>query len=253
MSHLKIDNITVGYNQTVLKNFSLNVNYGESIGIIGPNGAGKSTFLKAVTKLLPLKTGSITIENADITKLSHLEMARKVAVVNQSTSISFNYKVSDIVKLGRYAHPNQSLEVIKGFMQHTNIWDLRDRGFYELSGGEKQRVVISQALAQEAKLLLMDEPTSDLDIRHQVDVFNVFESLNKQRELTIIAIMHDLNLAALYCDRIIALKNGKILADGTAKEVLTPSNIKEIYGVNVTITKHEEYNQPFVMLKKNTD
>ena len=253
MSHLLLNNITVGYNQDVLKDFSLEVKYGESVGIIGPNGAGKSTFLKAVTKLLPLKAGDITIEDQNINKLSHLEMARRVAVVNQSTNLSFNYQVSDIVKLGRFAHEDQSLEVIKPFMQQTDIWKLKDRGFYELSGGEKQRVVISQALAQEAKLMLMDEPTSDLDIRHQIDVFNVFEQLKKQRVLTIIAIMHDLNLAALYCDRILALKNGIIVADGTPKEVLTPRNIKEIYGVNVTIAKHEEYNQPFVMLRKNTD
>ena len=251
--HLQINNLTVGYGRPVLTDFNLSLDYGECLGIIGPNGAGKSTFIKAVTKLLPLQSGQVLIEDTDIAQLSQLEMARRIAVVNQSNEVSFNYKVSDIVRLGRYAHADQSLETVRQYMVYTDIWKLRDRGFRELSGGEKQRVIISQALAQEAKLLLMDEPTSDLDIRHQVDMFNVLEQLREKQCLSIIAIMHDLNLASLYCDRIIALKDGHIVADGSPGEVLTPAHIKKIYGVNVDIMQRKDYQQPFVLLRKNTD
>ncbi len=250
MKHLEINAITVGYDQAVLHDFDLTVRRGEWIGIIGANGAGKSTLLKAITKLLPLEKGKIIVQGQDIQNLSSKQLARLVAVVNQSADVSFNYRVRDVVKLGRYAHKDQTLAAIEPFMKYTDVWCLRERGFHELSGGEKQRVIISQAFAQEADLIMMDEPTSDLDIRHQVDVFNVLEDFQREREVTIIAIMHDLNLAALYCNRLVALKDGQIVADGTPSEVLTPDHLLEIFGINVKVEYFKTDKRPVVMLEK---
>lgn len=250
MTHLQMEHVVSGYASPVLQHVNFSIEYGSCVGIIGPNGAGKSTLIKTITRVLPLQEGQIYIDGHQVSTFSAKELARKVAVVNQSFSVGFNYRVEDIVRLGRFAHADRSLAAIKPFMCATDVWRFHDKGFHELSGGEKQRVIISQALAQEAKLLLLDEPTSDLDIQHQVEVFRVLDSLRQKTGITILAVLHDLNLASLYCERIIALKAGQVVADGTPQEVFTTSNVQSIYGINVDILNRPSL-QPVIALRKD--
>lgn len=251
MTHLQMTNVVSGYQAPVLKDISFSIDHGSCVGIIGPNGAGKSTLIKTITRILPLQGGQIDIDGDDITTFSSKELAKRVAVVNQTFSVGFNYRVVDIVRLGRFAHADRSLATLKPFMCATDVWRFRNKGFYELSGGEKQRVIISQALAQEARFLLLDEPTSDLDIQHQVEVFRVLDALRKETGITILAVLHDLNLASLYCERIIALKEGRIVADGSAKTVFTTAKVHEIYGIRVDILERPSLQQPVIALRKD--
>jgi iron complex transport system ATP-binding protein len=226
----------------VLRDISFVVGPGEFEGILGPNGSGKTTLLNCVNGSLKFSTGKVHVGGKDVKTIGSLEMARLVAMVPQESALDFDFTVEEIVLMGRYSHidrfrfeDQKDYDVAAEAMKETGTWKLRDRLVTNLSGGERQRVVIARALAQEPKVLLLDEPTTHLDIRHQLEVLGLIRKLNEARGLTVLAVFHDLNLTGRFCDRVLLMDEGSIMATGTPAEVLTVQNIEKAYGVEARI------------------
>jgi iron complex transport system ATP-binding protein len=217
----------------VLNGLDLAVQKGEIAGIIGPNGSGKTTVLKLLSKVLKQQAGSVRIMGRDIASMKQKEIARILAVVPQGTSIAFPFTVREIVLMGRSPHlgilqmeQESDMKIADNAMALTDTLEFADRSIDELSGGERQRVIIARALAQDPEVMLLDEPTSYLDINHQIEIFDLIKRLNGERNLTVVIVSHDLNMAAEYCDRLILLKNGIVYKDGSPKEVITEADIR---------------------------
>ena len=243
-SALAFDGVTFTYRGSVgpvLHDISLRVAAGEMVGLIGPNGAGKSTILRLASGLLKPATGTIRIQGDDTRTLAREEVARRIAVVPQDFSVQFAYTVRQIVELGRMPHlgawgtltaaDNSSVEHA---LATTNTRALADHVFQELSGGERQRVLLALALAQDAAIVLLDEPTAHLDIKHQIEALELVRQLNAERGLTVVAILHDLNLAARYFDRLVLLQH-TIVADGAPAHVLEATLLSRVYETNVQV------------------
>lgn len=253
---LRIESLAVGYGgEPVLKGLNLAVARGEFLVVVGPNGSGKSTLVRAVTGALSPAEGRILLDGRDLRGLRPREVARTLAVVAQDTSVGFPFTVEEIVALGRIPHlpPLRSetprdRAAVERAMRLTGTQPLAGRLVTALSGGERQRVMVARALAQEPRLLILDEPTAHLDIAHQVELLDLVRRLNRTEGLTVLAILHDLNLAALYADRLVMLKDGRCWADGPPAEVLTEANILAVYGSRVKIVRHPSAGQPQVML-----
>ena len=240
--NITVQGVTFTYHSTPsLIGISLTLQESEVLGMIGPNGSGKTTLLKCINKILEPKQGTILLDSQEVKKMSRLEVAKHVGYVPQSTVSNPNaLPVFEIVLMGRRPHISwQSSE-----KDNTKVWaalkmlgieHLAMRDFYELSGGEQQRVLIARSIAQEAKVLLLDEPTSNLDIKHQLEVMNLTRKLVTTEHLAAAVAIHDLNLASRFCDKIVLLKNGKVFAAGHAHDVLTPEIISTVYGVEVVI------------------
>ena len=238
----------------LLNGLSLSVDQGEIAGLIGPNGSGKTTILKLVSKVLKQEDGSIWLMGRDIASMKQREIARVMAVVPQGTSIAFPFTVREIVLMGRSPHlgllqmeRESDLRIADNAMALTDTLEFADRGIDELSGGERQRVIIARALAQEPKVMLLDEPTSYLDINHQVEIFDLIKRLNSERDLTVVIVLHDLNMAAEYCDRLILLKDGRVYKDGSPVEVITEANIREVYEANVVVSDNAITGAPHIV------
>lgn len=253
---LSINNLYGGYGkEEVIKNVSFGVKKGEFLGIIGPNGSGKSTLLRLMSRVLIPQKGEILLEGQDILKMDLKEICQKVAFVPQDTIINFAFTVEEIVLMGRIPHLKRlQMEAKNDFLtveQALTLTDtlyLREKQIDELSAGERQRVIIAKALAQEPGLLFLDEPTSHLDIGHQIQILDLLRKLNQQNNLTIIIVLHDLNLASEYCNRVILLNNGGIFKEGGACEVLTYQNIESVYKTVVVVNKNPISSKPYVVL-----
>jgi len=239
-----VENLNFSYGKTeVLKDISFSVRAGEFLGIIGPNGSGKTTLLKIIDKILKPKDAKITIDEKTMDSYKLRELAKKIAYVPQNTSLIFDYTAYEVALMGRnpYVGKFQSetiedYEIISKIFELTNCSELVDRNFNDLSGGEKQKIIFSRALVQEPKILLLDEPTTHLDIYNQIEYMELLKKFQKEG-LTIIMVIHDLNLAAKYCDSLILMSNGRIYAKGTVEEVLTEKNIKEVFNIHVIMQK----------------
>lgn len=225
----------------VLNDFSLSVGEGEFVGILGPNGAGKSTLLRAFAGLLPWESGHLYLYGNDISNLSRRQIAQKLAFVPQNASVWQDFTCREIVEMGCYAHCGALLGSHEGSaaafkaMQDTDTLSLADRPISELSGGEVQRVRIAQALAQNTSVLLLDEPTNHLDICFQIEIMDLVLTLNRERNLTVVTVLHDLNLAAQYCSRLVVLEKGTVAADGAPSQVLNRALIKRVFKVETEI------------------
>lgn len=252
---VELKNITFGYDKRkILNDISINILSGSFTSIIGPNGSGKSTLLKVISSLIAPESGVINLEGIDIKSMSQLDIARKVAVVPQENNIEYRFTVQDIVMMGRYPHLGRfqtesmgDYKLVGNSLEMTNTLHLKDRYINELSGGEKQRVIIARALAQQPKIILLDEPTSYLDIQHQVEVLELLDNLNKKEGLTVIAILHDINLAARFSSDMILLKNGVMIGKGSPKEVITLENLKNVYEIDMIISKNPYSDSPYVI------
>lgn len=225
-------------NNEILKGVSIDSKNREFIGIIGPNGSGKSTLLKCIYRTLKPTDGCVMLGRQDISKMSVKESAKKLAVVAQHNYYNFDFSVGEVVLMGRSPHkktlePDNSkdYEIVNESLEKVGMLGFKDRSFSTLSGGEQQRVILARALAQQTPCLILDEPTNHLDIKYQLSLLNIVKSLN----LTIISAIHDLNIAAMYCDRLFVMKKGQIVGTGTPQEVLTKEFIKEIYDIDVEI------------------
>lgn len=238
----------------VLEDVSLSVHEGDFVGILGPNGSGKTTLIKSISRTLKPSVGTILLNEADIYSLKSVEVAKQLAVVPQDSSIGFSFAALDVVLMGRNPHmarfqmeSSKDLAIAKKAMLMTNTWQFAERPINELSGGERQRVIIARAIAQEPKILLLDEPLTHLDIINQLEIMDLVKELCEKEKLIILAVFHDLNLAARYCTSAIMLKKGKIFSAGTLSEVLTSENIKGVFNVNAIVRKHLVTNSIFVI------
>lgn len=257
--YLKVDRITCGYGaRPVLSDFNLGVERGEFVAVVGPNGSGKSTFLRAISRCMRPTAGAVTLGGQEIYRMRARDLARQVAVVEQETTVAFDFSVAEVVAMGRLPHlvpfQGESLwdrEMVRQAMALTDTLHLQDRLVTGLSGGERQRVMVARALAQEPCLLLLDEPTAHLDIAHQVELLDLTRRLNREQSLTVIAVLHDLNLAAQYATRLVMLKEGQVFADGLPNEVVTEENVTKVYGSRVRVTVHPEEGSPHVILLSN--
>lgn len=227
----------IGNNQ-ILKGVSIDSKSREFIGIIGPNGSGKSTLLKCIYRTLKPNNGCIMLGEEDISKMSVKESAKKLAVVAQHNYYNFDFSVGEVVLMGRSPHKkslepdnSEDYDIVNESLEKVGMLGFKNRSFSTLSGGEQQRVILARALAQQTPCLILDEPTNHLDIKYQLSLLNIVKSLN----LTVISAIHDLNIAAMYCDRLFVMKNGQIVGSGIPQEVLTKEFIKEIYDIDVEI------------------
>lgn len=239
---LQTKNLTFSYGEKeAIKNVSLHVNEGEFVGLIGPNGSGKSTILKNIYRGLLPDSGTITLDGENLLTMPYKKSALKMAVVGQENEVPFDFLVEEIVAMGRSPHKKlfdidspHDKEIVHHALEHLGMENMAKRSYLHLSGGEKQRVLIARAIAQESDFFILDEPTNHLDISYQMQIFDFIKRLN----VTVLSAIHDLNMAALYCDRIYILKDGMIVLHGTPEEILTPENIFNIYGVRSSVEKH---------------
>jgi iron complex transport system ATP-binding protein len=253
---LSVHGLTVSYAaHTVLRDVSFEVARGDLVVVLGPNGAGKTTLLRTIAKVVSPKVGTVLLDGRDIAKLPVGQLMKTLSVVPQSEGSVFSFTVQDIVAMGRTPHlpplaplSQRDWQIIREAMEATDVWELRDRLFTELSGGEQRRVLIAKALAQEPQLLLLDEPTANLDLHYQLEVVELIQRLNRERGITVLAVLHDLNLAAMLGYRFILMHRGRIYALGNADEVLTPQNIQQVYGVPVVVTRHPLNGKPIILL-----
>ncbi len=251
---LRADRLSVGYHdRAVLHDVSFALRRGELCGLLGPNGSGKSTLLKALAGVLRPWSGRAELFGADVRALSPRAIARRVAVIPQGVSILFPFAVEEIVAMGRHPHlgrfereGRRDREAIERALAETDTAALAGRPVDELSGGERQRVVIARALAQEPELLLLDEPTTHLDINHQVEVFELLARLNREHGLTVLAISHDVNVCAEYCRRLMVLRAGRLVGDGTPGELVTPALICDVYGAAVSVLANPTSGAPLI-------
>lgn len=222
----------------ILKDISFDVPKGSFVGVIGPNGSGKSTLLKNIYRLYKPCSGTISLDNKNLFKMKDKECAKEIAVLAQESNSQFDFTVEQIVKMGRYPYKSifedysrKDLEIVKEMLKKVGLEDYRERSFSNLSGGEKQRALIARALVQDTDFLILDEPTNHLDIGYQIQLMDIIKELNT----TTLSAIHDMNLAAMYCDYIVVMKDGKISRIGKPNDVITSEVLKDVFGVNAYI------------------
>ena len=247
---LEVQNLSFAYGRgararLVLSQVSLAIARGSMVGLLGPNGSGKTTLLRLMSGVLTPGTGAVRLEGRAVGRIARRDLARHVAVVPQETRATFDFTVLEMVLMGRYPHLGPfelegpaDVDIAREALRATGTSELEDRLFATLSGGEKQRVVIAAALAQASDMMLLDEPTTALDLRFQFEVLSVLRALNVERGTTIVVSTHDLNLAAALCERVVLLKDGQVLAQGATTETLTSSNIRALYNVDADVQFH---------------
>jgi iron complex transport system ATP-binding protein len=253
---LKIENLKSGYpGSFMLQKISTSIKKGAFTGIVGPNGSGKTTLFKAITSEIPVKEGQIIFNRQNISQLSAKQKAQKMAIVSQHTE-TIDISVEDYVLLGRlpykknfqFFETRQDLEIAHRFMDLTGILHYKNKLVCELSGGEQQLAALARALTQEPELLLLDEPTAYLDISHQVQILNLIQHLNEEMNLTVLIIIHDLNLASEYCNYLIMMDKGRIYTEGNPNEVLNFQNIENVYNTVVITQQNPLSKKPAVFL-----
>lgn len=261
---LQLKNISCGYsNKFSLNNIGFSVGEKQMIGVIGPNGSGKTTLLRAITKILPLKSGTITFNEKSIGSMNYRELAQNIAVVSSDMESNADITVYDFVALGRIPHQKnfqffedeKDHKIIFESLKMAELIDFAQRPLSELSAGERQMAIIAKALAQKPKLLLLDEPIVHLDISHQVYIMNLLRRLNKQHDLSVIIVLHELNFASEYCDQLILMNKGRVSIMGTPEQVLNKQTIESVYDTAVTISRNPVSYKPhvFIISEKGSD
>ncbi len=253
---IRVEALDLGYeDHLVLKGLNFQVKPGEFVGILGPNGSGKSTLIHALSGLLRPKSGRIIIKSEGLGSLASRLRAQILAVVPQSSDVRFPFNCLEIVLMGRYPHRRRlgtltDTDLVQALrsMHRTTTAHLQERPINEVSGGESQRVVIARALAQDPQILLLDEATSSLDVRKKLEIFEILKYLNQTRELTVLCAMHDLNLAALYCQRLMFTKDGRIVVDGPTDRVFTPEILAEVYETPMEVVRHPGHQRPYAVM-----
>ncbi len=254
---LNVQQVSGGYSsEAVLMDISFDVEKGELYGILGPNGSGKTTLLKMLSGILPIQKGEILINGKRLQEYKAKQLAQIIAVLSQHSSQSFSYTVKETVSLGRYAHQKglfqtwskSDEEVVQRVMKQIGVFKFQNKNIQELSGGEKQRVFLAQALAQEPEILLLDEPTNHLDLSYQKELLDFLKQWTSENGLTVISIFHDLNLAGLYCDRLLLLENGRINIDHIPNEVLREERIRDVYHTDIQKHPHPKVAAPQMVL-----
>ncbi|KGM95675.1 iron ABC transporter ATP-binding protein [Clostridium novyi A str. 4552] len=244
---LKIKDFKIGYDDKVIvKNFSLNVEKGEMLTIIGPNGSGKSTVLKAVGRLLKPMNGVVHLDGKLLQEMSNKEIAKEMACLSQHNSAPKDMTIRKIVSFGRNPHKSwfqglnkEDEDIVTWAIEKTNLSNMENKNVSDISGGERQRAWIAMALAQKPKVLLLDEPTTYLDINNQIEILELVKELNEKLKLTVVMVLHDLNQAAKYSSKVLVLKDGEIKAKGKPEEILDKNLIRSVYNVDMDILKNQ--------------
>lgn len=253
---VKIERLSGGYDkESIIKDISFNIEKGDFLGIIGPNGSGKSTLLRLLIRVLSPQAGEVLFEGRSIERIRLKELFRKVAVVPQDTLINFEFSAREIVLMGRIPHlarlsfeTKRDMAIADEALAYTDVIHLAGKNINELSAGERQRVLIAKALAQEPALLYLDEPTSHLDIGHQIQIMELLRQLNEKNGVTIVIVLHDLNIASEYAKRLILLDEGRIFKEGTPADVLTYENIERVYKTVVVVRQNPISEKPYIFL-----
>ena len=251
MVKLKVKNVEFNYASVpVLKDVCIELSESEMLGVVGPNGAGKSTLIRCIDWILKPQRGSIVLDERDIKEMHGMELAKKIGYIPQSATQVFPATVFDTVLMGRRPHigwksSEKDTEKVLETLQMLNIESFAMRDINELSGGQQQNVFIARALTQEPDVLLLDEPTSNLDIRHQLEVMDIIKNIVREKGISAIMAIHDLNLASRYADRIIMMNSGEIFSAGDPVSTLTPENIEHVYGVEVRV--HNQDGSPYIV------
>ena len=253
---LSIENISAGYDdKLVLQEVSMKAEAGQFVGLIGPNGSGKTTLLRVISSVLAPKAGEVLLENTKLQKIPRRTLAKTMACLSQDFILDLSFTVREIILMGRSPHLSRlaketakDFEIAERAMSLADVLHLADRLITEISGGERQRALIAMCLAQETKVLLLDEPTSHLDIAHQLSALDLIRKLNRQAGMTVIAVFHDLNLASEYCDKLLVLNLGRVEAFGPPEQVLTSGMILKVYGAKVQISRNPASNKPHIVL-----
>ena len=257
MAIINIEKLNYSYGRKeVLKELSLDIDENKLTGIIGPNGCGKSTLAKNIIKYINGKFEYFKIMDVDISQLSHKKIAQFISYIPQKSTIIPNISVFDYVLLGRFPllknswdnYTKKDYEIVENNINLLNIKELRDRNIETLSGGELQKALLARALAQEAKILLLDEPTSALDLNNAVEFMKILKNISMKKEISVIIIIHDLNLASLFCDSLIILKDGRFIEKGSPKEVINEENIKSVYNLDCKVC-YNENDKPYIIPK----
>jgi iron complex transport system ATP-binding protein len=259
MANLEIENIILDYGeQPVINDLSFQLHAGELLGLVGPNGCGKTSIIKSLSRVLSPSSGHILLDGKELTAISRNELACLIGVVPQNPYLPETFTVFEVVILGRNPHLGllsgetaRDIAVVWQAMEKTSITHLSKRRIGELSGGEKQRVTIARVLAQEPQVILLDEPTANLDIAQQIDILDLIAGMCRDQNIAGLIAIHDLNIAAQYCSRIIMLKNGRVFVEGNPGEVITTENIREVFAAETTIYPHPENNLPMVLPNGN--
>jgi iron complex transport system ATP-binding protein len=254
VSLLEAKSVAFGYGPCeVLDGVSLSIREGDFLGVIGPNGAGKSTLLKLLTRAASPDRGSVEFLGRNLSEYSVKEIARLMAVLPAEMHFSYDFTVREVVKMGRAPYlpfwsegTEKDLEIVHRAIAASGIEALADRSVRTLSSGERQMAFLAQAMAQQPRILLLDEPTVHLDIRHQVEIFRILEQWN-EGGLTVAVILHDLNVAARFCKRLVLMRQGRILRDGPPKEVLTEENLTQLYGIPMKVLPGSGSGAPAVL------
>lgn len=250
---VKVENLKFSYgNKIILNDISLNFDKGKFYSIIGPNGSGKSTLIKNLSKILPPMANSVFIDKIDISTINNKKLSQKISVIPQDIKIEYDFTVFDVVMMGRSPYKRrfedfnvEDEKIVEKYMKATNTWYLKDKLITELSGGESQRVIAARALTQETDIILLDEPTSHLDIQYQIEFLKIFKNLRMNK--VIIAVLHDLNLAATFSDEIILINKGEIISKGTPWQVINKENIKNVYNLSVEVFENPINKCPYII------
>ncbi|MBO2521335.1 MAG: hypothetical protein CW345_05985 [Firmicutes bacterium] len=251
---LRLEAVTLSYRgESVLRDIDFSIPAGAMLGLIGPNGAGKSSLIKVAAGLVRPTKGQVTYQGRPLHSLDERERGREIAVMSQNPEMGFGFRVYDVVAMGRYPHRRRFQPlgaadhgVIREVMEITGVWELRERLLPTLSGGERQRVFLARALAQSPKLLFLDEPTANLDIRYQLEILQIIRRLNRERGITVVLAIHDLTLALRACDDVAVLTRGRLAAAGPAACVLTEELVRDVFGVDARVGRDPETGTPRV-------
>ncbi len=255
---VKGTNLQIGYGERVIvSDFNITIEKGKITSIIGPNGSGKSTVLKALTRLIRFQKGSVYVGNLNLLDYAPKELARKVGVLPQIHSAPADFLVKELVSYGRMPHLGflshmtaEDEKIIEDAMKATNTYHLRDKSIHEISGGETQRVWIATVLAQQPEILFLDEPTTYLDVSHQIETMQMVKDLNRKTGVGVVMVLHDLAHAMEVSDRIIVIKNGRKYAEGTPEEVITKEMMREVYNVDCDIVKLPGREKPIIAYRQ---
>lgn len=251
----RIEQLSAGYqNEMIFEDLNIEIAEGKITTIIGPNGCGKSTLLKTIGRILKKEKGEIYLQEQNMQSLSTKDIAKQLAMLSQSPSAPMQLKVEELISYGRYPHrknvnrlSKRDLEMIEWALDVTNTTPFRNRDLAQLSGGQRQRVWLAMSLAQETSILLLDEPTTYLDMAHQLEVLNIVKKLNEEHQCTIVMVLHDINHAARYSDDLIAMRDGVLVAQGHPSNIMTPSVLKDVFQINAKIIHDEETNIPICL------
>ena len=252
---IEIKDLKVGYDKKIIiEELNLTLEKGKITSIIGANGCGKSTLLKSIGRILKKEKGNIFLLDKDMNEMKSKEIAEKLAILSQNPTAPFQLKVEELVSYGRYPHrnnvnklSNEDKNKIEWALKVTNTIEFRDRELSDLSGGQRQRVWLAMALAQDTDILLLDEPTTFLDMSHQLEVLNIVKKLNDKEGCTVVMVLHDINHAAKYSDFIVAMRDGKILYNDEANSIMNKRVLKDIYNIDADLVKSEKYNVPLCL------